>query len=236
MWREEVLPLLETRRLGDGRVVRVLRTTGMGESLIVATLGEALFRQANPEVATYSRADAVDIRITAVPAGSRSPAAMAAAVERRITRALSANIFAHGHEDWPAAIGAVLAGRRLAVVEAGTGGRLVALLGGAPWLVHGETLPGARLGELARLARGAREDHGADVGVALRATPRRGDTVASVAIDDADLGAWRDRRVVFLAGEQGKRRAALAACAILYSGLVGRSSSRAGPPSGRLTP
>ena len=219
MWRDLALPRLETRGLGDGRVVRVLRSSGMGESLIVATLGEALFRQTNPEVATYSRADAVDIRITATDADGRSAADLADEAERRIVDTLGRSVFARGAEDWPAAIGAVLAGRTLATVEAGSGGQLAAVLGDAPWLAHAEIIREARISELAGLARAAREQGGADVGLALRAAPRGGDTLASVAIDAGDRGTWRDRRVVFLRGSQGRHRAALAACSILLQGL-----------------
>ncbi len=223
MWTNEALPRLAARGFGEGRIVRVLRLTGMGESQIVATLGEDLFRQANPEVATYSRSEAVDIRISAVNGPGRQAASLVAEVEQHIADALGPHVFARGDEDWRAALGTALAGRRLATVEAGTGGRLVALLGGSPWLVHAEVMPAARLRDVPVLARTARLVYGVDVGLALRAAPRKGDTVATVAVDEARLGAWRESRVVFLAGEQGQRRAALAACAILFGGLRDRS-------------
>ena len=222
MWTNEALPRLEARGLGGGRVVRVLRLTGMGESQIVATLGQELFLRANPEVATYSRSDAVDVRISAVDEDGHPAASLVTAVEQRIAASLGSHVFARADEDWVAALGNVLAGRRLATVEAGSGGRLVALLGGALWLVHAEVLGSARLADLAGLARAAREGRGADVGLALRSAPRRGDTVATVAVDDVRLGTWRESRVVFLDGEQGRQRAALAACAVLYAGLRDR--------------
>ena len=223
MWRNEALPRLERRGLGDGRVVRVLRLTGMGESQIVAVLGEELFRQANPEVATYSRSEAVDIRISAVDGDGRPAAGLVDDVERRIADALGPHVFARGDEDWRAVLGTALGGRTLATVEAGTGGRLVALLAGSPWLLHAEVAPSARLRDLPALARTAREAHGADLGLALRAAPRKGDTVATVAVDAVRLGAWRESRVVFLAGEHGQGRAALAACAVLFAGLRDRA-------------
>ena len=223
MWTNEALPRLEARGLGEGRVVRVVRLTAMGESQIVATLGEDLFRRGNPEVATYARSDAVDIRISAVDDDGRLAAELVEEVERHIAEILGPQIFASRDEDWPAALGRMLAGRRIATIEAGTGGRLVTLLGGAPWLAHAEVIPTARLGALSGLARSAREDHAVDLGLVVRAAPRRGDTVATVAIDDARLGAWHESRVVFLGGEQGQRRAALAACAVLYAGLRDRT-------------
>jgi nicotinamide-nucleotide amidase len=228
MWRDLVLPRLDARGLGDGRVVRVLRASGLGESLIVEMLGEGLFRDANPEVATYARADAVDIRITATDADGGSAAELADRVERRIAETLGAHVFARGAEDWPAALGAALDGRRLATVEAGSGGQLAALLAEAPWFAHGEVLASARLAELPERARRARLDQGAEVGLALRAATRRGDTLASVVVDAGALGAWRDRRVVFLAGAHGRHRAALAACLVLYRGLVDRRAAERG--------
>ena len=66
MWRDWVLPRLRERGLGDGRIVRTLRTYGIGESSVVERLGEELLRRANPVVATYARADWLDIRISAV--------------------------------------------------------------------------------------------------------------------------------------------------------------------------
>jgi hypothetical protein len=183
-----------------------------------------LFRQANPEVATYSRADAVDIRITAVDEAGRGASELADEAERRIVDGLGPSVFARGADDWSTAIGAALDGRTLATVEAGTGGQLAALLGDAPWLVHAEVIPAAPLAELPALAGRARTDHASDVGLAVRAASRRGDTLASVVVDGGALGTWRDRRVVFLSGAQGRRRAAVAACAILVAGVRERAS------------
>jgi nicotinamide-nucleotide amidase len=66
MWSDWVLPRLRQRRLGDGRVVRTLRTYGIGESHVAELLGDAMLRRANPVVATYARADWLDVRVTAV--------------------------------------------------------------------------------------------------------------------------------------------------------------------------
>ncbi len=76
MWRDEALPRLRARGLGGDRAVRTLRLTGIGESLVADRLGEAILRAENPEVATYARADAVDVRLAAAarPAGSGQPA------------------------------------------------------------------------------------------------------------------------------------------------------------------
>src|ERR1700690_1646458 len=66
MWRDWVVPRLRDRGLGDGRLVRTLRTYGIGESRVAELLGEPMLRAANPVVATYARADWLDVRISAV--------------------------------------------------------------------------------------------------------------------------------------------------------------------------
>src|SRR5436190_651224 len=62
MWSGWVLPRLEARGLGRSMASVTLRLTGIGESAIADRLGD-LLTGARPQVATYARADAVDIRI-----------------------------------------------------------------------------------------------------------------------------------------------------------------------------
>ena len=139
-------------------------------------------------------------------------------------------------------------GWTLAVVEIGTGGSLDALLGDEPWLRFDESIasesPAAqahgadpdgdddstrrrstrrRRSPRRRRARGlapagARELGGADVGIAVRARPRTGDTAVSIAIV-TPLGERRVRRLVFLTGPMGRSRSALAAAAVLLETL-----------------
>ena len=66
MWTDWVLPRLRARGMGDGRVVRTLRTYGIGESQVAEMLGDTMLRRANPVVATYARADWLDVRVSAV--------------------------------------------------------------------------------------------------------------------------------------------------------------------------
>jgi len=66
MWSDWVLPRLRERGMGDGRVVRTLRTYGIGESQVAEMLGDVMLRRANPVVATYARADWLDVRVSAV--------------------------------------------------------------------------------------------------------------------------------------------------------------------------
>ena len=134
------------------------------------------------------------------------------------------HVWATGETTWSQAIGARLdeLGWSLAVVEIGTGGSLDALLGDEPWLRFDESIaPDVTRGRCAserttsrRTPAGRRELGGADVGIAVRARPRTGDTAVSIAIV-TPRRERRVRRLVFLTGPMGRSRAALAATAVL---------------------
>src|SRR5664279_1394344 len=142
MWSDWVLPRLRERRLGDGRVVRTLRTYGIGESHAAELLGDAMLRRANPVVATYARADWLDLRVTAVdePAADGVPARTAHAILDETVTGLRATlagyVWAEGETSWPDLVSAAAsaAGVRLAIVEVGTTGTLGALLAEVPAL------------------------------------------------------------------------------------------------------
>jgi nicotinamide-nucleotide amidase len=230
MWRDEAMPALRERGLGAERAVRVLRLMGIGESMVADRLGEAILRADNPEVATYARADAVDVRITAVarPASGDEPARTAEElideIEPVVLAAVGEHLWARGATTWPDALGAVLdeRGWTLATRETGTGGTLVALLGARDWLVRAETLPAPRPGDgstdLGRAAGQVRTDAGASVGLAVTVRERGGDTAVSVAVATASRLVRRRSRA-FLGGGQGRARAALVAAAVLLEVL-----------------
>lgn len=239
MWTDHALPRLEAAGLGREVASRTYRLTGIGESLVADLLGEDLLRASNPIVATYARAEAVDVRISAVGDGTTDPVALVEAAATRVLDAVGSHVWATGETTWSDAIGARLEalGWSLSVVEIGTAGQIDALLGDVPWLRFDETLaadaPGARahgaaagdeadddqVGDaLERFAIRARELGGSEVGVAVRATPRRGDTAVSVAVV-TPRGRHRERRLVFLDGTLGRTRAALTAAAIVLEAL-----------------
>jgi nicotinamide-nucleotide amidase len=228
MWHDWVRPRLASRGLGRPMTTVTLRTTGIGESLIADRLGPLLARDAEPLVATYARADAVDVRISAHQRAGWDAAAAVADAEHAVVAVLGDHIWARGETSWPAAIAEALERRgwRLAVVEVATRGSLAALLGEglADRLAFAESLatrPPAHDGhtaDLPHLAARVRQLAPSDVGLAVEARPRRGDTAVSVAIDDP-RGGHRERRLVFLSGELGRARAALAAAAILLARL-----------------
>ncbi len=228
MWTGWVVPRLVERGLGQPNAVTTLRTTGIGESLLADRLGALLDRDANPTVATYARTDAVDVRISAVACDGRGAAELVAEAEHRVLELIGDRVWARGSTTFPEAIAAVLAERswRLGIIEVATRGAVGSLLGEglADQIAFSEILrerpapEGGRKADLAHLAALAAELGEAEVGLAVEARARRGDTLASVAIFDPE-GTHRERRVVFLDGALGRSRVALAAAAILLDRL-----------------
>jgi hypothetical protein len=239
MWTSHVVPRLAARGAGEGVAVRTLRLAGIGESQVADVLGEALLRAEDPIVATYARAEAVDVRISAHGPGvdGSTAAERVARTTAAVLAAVGEHVWAEGDTTWAGAIGAELArrgGERLAVVEIGTGGSFETLLGDVDWLGCAELLGAttatarehATNAGLVQLVQHAREIGDAEIGVGIRIGTRGSDTAVSVVVVGS---GWvhRERRVVFLGGSNGRTRAALAAADITLRSL--RSSADNAP-------
>ncbi|HEX3265349.1 MAG TPA: molybdopterin-binding protein [Candidatus Limnocylindrales bacterium] len=233
MWADWVVPRLSTRGLGVPIVSRTLRLFGIGELAIADKLGERLLAGSRPMVATYARADAVDIRIwthadTESTGTSIDAARLVAGVEADIRELLGDHIWATGDVTWASAIGEALERRgwRLATVEVGLRGALLTLLGEGlgERLAFGEALAArppdhdGHRATLEHLAARARELGGCEAGLAVEARERGGDTAVSVAVT-TPAGDHKETRIAFLGGAQGRSRAALAAASILLAQL-----------------
>jgi nicotinamide-nucleotide amidase len=237
MWSDWVLPRLRGRRLGDGRVVRTLRTYGIGESHVAELLGDAMLRRANPVVATYARADWLDVRVTAVdepaadgdePGADGVPARAAAAIlEETVTgirATLAGHVWAEGETSWADLVSsaASAAGARIAIVEVGTTGTLGALLAEVPALERSASAgpgvapdPAVWPVEEAAVEAARSVGVGVAVGVALVAltVPGEGTRLrAAVVVPDAGVSRVLDLRL-FQHGAHGRFRAAVAAAA-----------------------
>ena len=232
MWRDWVLPRLRERGLGDGRLVRTLRTYGIGESHVAELLGEPMLRAANPVVATYARADWLDVRISAVDEvdadgqgrarrrGQCSPTAE----DDDPRPMLAGHVRAEGETTWAdlVAEAAARAGVRFAVVEAGTHGALGALLAEVPALER-ESRPRAGGGPRRRDDGPSRTRPwrspampGVEIGLALVAHTDGTQTLlrAAVAAPGAGWSRVLDLRL-FQHGAHGRFRAGVAAAAFL---------------------
>jgi competence/damage-inducible protein CinA-like protein len=229
MWDAWVVPRLDSRGLGRPIASVTLRLTGIGESAIADRLGD-LLRNPTPQVATYARADAVDIRIwTHADAADRSAAdQLVAATEARIVGLLGEHVWARGETTWPDALRAVLEARAwsMSTAEVGMRGALAHLLaeGLGERLAFTESLRerpaphDGRRATLEDLAERVRDLGGSEVGVAAEARERGGDTAVTVAIA-SPMGVHRETRVVFLGGPLGRGRAAVASAAIVLRQL-----------------
>lgn len=228
MWADHVVPRLASRGVGAETEVRTLRLTGIGESQVADLLGEIL-HGTNPIVATYARAEAVDVRISAWGTPARPARDLADHAEESVLAILGSYVWARGTTTWAQAIDTALAGRgwTLATVERGTEGALVTLLGAlggrrrAEVVGAGDVVEPASADSLEKDAAEAervRAAAGADVGVAVRAVAAGDDTAVHVAVATPD-GVHEERRIAFLRGSHGRDRAAIAAAAVLLKTL-----------------
>jgi len=244
MWADHVLPRLASRGAGAEVASRTLRMAGIGESQLADLLGEDLLRSPDPVVATYARADAVDVRISSRrdgvasagddPSTDPSPAERVAAAAERVLELAGDHVWAEGETTWPEAVGAALDkhGLNLALVEVATGGSLATLLGDRPWLRFAESLAGDSPSAAAHpnpvgleaLARRGMEVGGASVGIGVRARRRGADTAVSVVVVGPGWVHF-ERRIVFLGGDNGRLRSALAAVHILLTEIRERPSA-----------
>lgn len=217
MWVEQALPRLEARDLGIDRAARTLRLTGIGESAVVDLVGKDLLAGQNPQMATYARADSVDLRVSAVSGGSGGAAQIVAAAIEELSPRIDPYVFAYDEDGWDVALEARLKGRDLAVAETGTHGYLGLLLGGAPFLRHAEQVrPGPA--SAIELAEDVRARVGSSIGLAARC--REEDDDMSVDIGITLEGARLEASVsVFRGGDAGRRRAANAAIGELWRQL-----------------
>ena len=231
MGANEVLPRLRDRGLGTDMVVRTFRLTGVGESSVAEILGEEMLRRPDPEVATYARQEAVDVRISAsgtdasgVTAAERVEEAATVVRER-----LGDNIWAEGDTTWADAVGTRLEERgwRLAVEEIGTAGQVAALFGDVPWLALARVVPAAAGHDddeatLVERAGRVRDEAGAETGLAIRIRPRGSEFAVSVGVVTPE-GERRQTRATYIGGAMGRSQAALIAASVIFETLSGRT-------------
>jgi nicotinamide-nucleotide amidase len=225
MWQDWVLPRLLERGLGQERITRTYRLTGIGESAVAALLGERLLRATNPVVATYARADAVDVRVSAVAGHGFGAAELVDQTEAAVLAAVGDYVWGRDKDTWADVLGRELAvnGWNAALVEVGTDGAAAQLLGRATWLKATRSIgsgdPSADL-PLTGLAREAGRSAGAWIGLAVRAVEAGEDT----RVELAAVGPWgvtQSSQTAFLGGAEGRRRAGIAAVAYLRDILRG---------------
>ena len=235
MWADEVLPRLRARGLGADTAVRTFRLTGIGESAVAEILGEEMLRRRDPEVATYARLEAVDVRISAtgMDAAGRSPQERVEEAAAVVRASVGEHIWAEGDTTWADAVGARLGERgwRMALEEIGTAGQVAALFGEAGWLelarvrpADASPPPDAEDAGLAARAGAVRDEAAVDVGLAVRVRPRGSELAVTVAVTTPSVER-RQTRATYIGGAMGRSQAALIAAATLFEALGDGSGS-----------
>jgi nicotinamide-nucleotide amidase len=129
MWEKEAVPRL-AKYTGAGTIfTRIFRVSGLGESAVEERLDEILHSN-NPTIATYAKADAIDVRVTAKAADHQKAEEMVERMEAQVRRLLGHHIFGTDKETLQSVVGKYLADRHqsLAVMESITGGLLASTI------------------------------------------------------------------------------------------------------------
>ncbi len=127
---QEAIPRLRDHLgLTDAFAIRVLRTTGAGESQIDEAIGD-LEEAENPRVGLAAHAGSVDVRITARARDVGAAHALIVPIEAELRRRLGAWIYGVDEETLAGATMASIANRgwQVVLVEAGLGGKAVQAL------------------------------------------------------------------------------------------------------------
>lgn len=181
MWREQALPALQA--MTGSHVIRstTIKTLGIGESAAEDRIHDLVLR-AQPVVATYAKDDGVHVRITAASDSADDADRQLAQGIHDIEERLGQYIWGRDNDTLPSVLLEALEHARatVAVVEAGSGGALSAMLTSVPSkdpthpLLDGRVLPldlalsQEQAVERAQdLARHAREETGATIGIAI---------------------------------------------------------------------
>lgn len=159
-----VIPFLR-QRFGLGIIkAKVLRTAGIGESILDEAIGGELLAASNPTVGLAAHAGQVDVRITAKADSEADADTMIANVEAQIRAKVGEFIYGVDNDTLEAALAAALERREmtLAVLEAGVaaniGKRFSERTGKGELLVRAERLDS--LDELVAFAVANSEQHG----------------------------------------------------------------------------
>lgn len=125
MWEHEAVPRIIGDTGGGSIFTRLLRVSGLGESAVEERLDEIL-HGTNPTLATYAKADAVDVRVTAKAEDRQKAEEMVQRMEAQVRRLLGHHIFGTDKDTLQSIIGKYLSERQqsLAVIESLTGGLL----------------------------------------------------------------------------------------------------------------
>jgi nicotinamide-nucleotide amidase len=132
MWEQEAIPRFKPYT-GGLIFTRLLRVSGLGESAVEERL-DSFLHSNNPTIATYAKADAIDVRITAKAGTSAEAERLVADMEARVRQVLGHHVFGTDKETLQSVVGELLQERNqsLAVMESLTGGLLSSTITDVP--------------------------------------------------------------------------------------------------------
>jgi nicotinamide-nucleotide amidase len=228
MWEQQVRPRL-LGRSGSVLVTTNLKVLGLGEGQVEEQLGD-LIHGTNPTVATYAKPDGVYVRVTAKAPNEAAAQALLAPTVEAVDEVLGSWVYGRDEDTLAAIAGSLLAERgwTLASAEYGTAGAIAAEITAdkplAERYLGGQIVSAAGLGQNggaadpAELARTARKQSGADVGIAavLATDGERPDAHYAVDLGDSvrtDGTRWN------LTIPELRRRAAIETLALLVRAL-----------------
>ncbi|HEX2914670.1 MAG TPA: competence/damage-inducible protein A [Chloroflexia bacterium] len=133
MWANQVVPRLRERLPGSIILSRTLKVLGKGESAVEEMVHD-LIASTNPTLATYAKNDGIHLRVTAKAEDEATARDQIFEMEMKVRERLGTLIYGQDDETIEGVIGEMLMDRSmsLAVMEAGTGGVVSALLSEAP--------------------------------------------------------------------------------------------------------
>lgn len=130
MFRQQVIPLLEEKLAAKGELAvlcsRVLRVTGLGESVIAERIKDLLDAQSNPTIAPLAKGGEVHLRITARAGSKEAAEQLLAEKAAEIYGLLDDAIYGEGEEGLEFSVARLLWQKQLtiAVAESCSGGLL----------------------------------------------------------------------------------------------------------------
>lgn len=184
-----ILPYLRQKFKLTGLLkVKVLRTVGLGESMIDAEIGE-LEKLTNPVVGLNAHAGHVDIRITAKAPTEADAEALIEPIAAQVRAKFAEYIYGEDTQTLEEMVAQVLAaqGKTLAIAEAGTQGRLnarLALLPEAARVYRGAAILDS--GSVSDEAERLRQERRVDFGLALHVSVTPEQNRIEIALSDAN--------------------------------------------------
>jgi nicotinamide-nucleotide amidase len=166
MWEKEVEPRL-IEIAGKGVLItRVLKTVGMGESMLDEMIAPLSKGNTNPSIGVYAKQDGVHLRIAAKAPTQEAARELIAPVEAEARKLLGAIVWGADDDSLEGAIGAMLRDRglTLATMESCTGGLLASTItdvdGASDYFLGGYVSYAAEMKVALGVSRALIEQHG----------------------------------------------------------------------------